>query len=78
MKDGEQGALEVLVEPFDWLDGLEPQPTLEIVPLYMTSKNNNDMIMDTFAPMDQVAVKEPAHPLGNASVSCVHFPRLCL
>ena len=69
MKDGEQGALEMLVEPFAWLDGLELQPTLEIVPLYMTSKNNNDMIMDTFAPMDQVAVKGLAHPLRNTSTS---------
>ena len=57
IKDGEQGALEMLVELFDWLDSLEPQPTLEIVPLYMTSENNNDMVIDTLAPIDQAAVK---------------------
>jgi hypothetical protein len=27
MKDAEQSALEMLVDLFDWLDGVEPQPT---------------------------------------------------
>jgi len=30
----EQGALETLVNLFDWLDGLEPQPTSEMIPHY--------------------------------------------
>ena len=34
VKAGEQSALEMLVDLFDWLDGLEPQPTREIFPLY--------------------------------------------
>jgi len=30
VKAGEENALEMLVDLFDWLDGLEPQPTTEI------------------------------------------------
>jgi len=30
VKDREQGALEILVELFNWMDGLEPQPVTEI------------------------------------------------
>jgi hypothetical protein len=33
MKGSEQGALKMLVNLFDWLDNLEPQPTTEIVSL---------------------------------------------
>ena len=33
VKAGEQSALEMLVDLFDWLDGLEPQATREIFPL---------------------------------------------
>jgi hypothetical protein len=32
-KDSEQGALKMLVNLFDWLDGLEPRPATEIVSL---------------------------------------------
>lgn len=31
VKDAEQNGLEVLVNLFDWLDGLEPQPTTKII-----------------------------------------------
>jgi len=34
VKDREQGALEMLVELFNWMDGLEPQPATEITSLY--------------------------------------------
>jgi len=30
----ERGALEMLVDLFDWLDGLEPQPRMKVAPLY--------------------------------------------
>jgi len=43
VKDGEQSALETLVEIFDWLDSLEPQGTVEIV---------------TRSPVDQGVTKE--------------------
>ena len=33
VKSGEEQALEMLVEFFDWMDGLEPQPTMEAVTL---------------------------------------------
>ena len=34
VKASEQDALEMLVDLFDWLDGLEPQPTSEVVSRY--------------------------------------------
>ena len=34
VKASEQDALEMLVDLFDWLDGLEPQPTTKTVSLY--------------------------------------------
>jgi len=34
VKDREQEALEMLVELFNWMDGLEPQPATEITSLY--------------------------------------------
>jgi hypothetical protein len=37
VKASEQRALEMLVDVFDWLYGLEPQPVSEIVPLYEDS-----------------------------------------
>ena len=37
MKNAEQRALEMLVNLFDWLDDLEPQPTTEILSLYKKS-----------------------------------------
>ena len=37
VKAGEEQALEMLVDFFDWLDGLEGQPTMEAVNLYELS-----------------------------------------
>jgi len=39
VKTGEEKALEMLVDLFDWLDGLEQQPTTETVSLGATSWN---------------------------------------
>ena len=39
VKAAEQGALENLVNLFDWLDGLEPQPTSEVVTHYEESRS---------------------------------------
>ena len=41
VKAKEQGALETLVDLFDWLDGLTPQPTTAIVTLYEKSQSKN-------------------------------------
>jgi hypothetical protein len=40
VKVAEQNTLGTLVELFDWLDGLVPQPTREIFPLYEDPQNN--------------------------------------
>ena len=55
---GEDQALETLVDLFDWLDRLEPQPTTEIVYLYNLSQSIEAMITNTLAQMDQAAAKK--------------------
>jgi hypothetical protein len=57
VKSAEQRALEMLVDLFDWLDGLEPQSTTEIVALYEKSQAIEVKITDTFAQMDQATAK---------------------
>jgi len=44
----EQGALEMLVNLFDWLDGLEQQPTSEVVPHYEKFRN---MVANLISPI---------------------------
>jgi len=56
----EQDALDMLVNLFDWLDGLEPRPTTEIISLYDMSQNIEAMITDTLAQMEQGAAKKAA------------------
>jgi len=34
VKTAEQDAMEMLVDLFDWLDGIEPQPRMKVAPLY--------------------------------------------
>ncbi|KZV68359.1 hypothetical protein PENSPDRAFT_634475 [Peniophora sp. CONT] len=55
--DGEATALETLVEVFDWLDGLEPQPTTEILDLYEKSQSIEQQITNTLVAMEQAAAK---------------------
>jgi hypothetical protein len=50
-----QNALEMLVELFDWLDGLEPQPTMNILSLYEKHQAIEANITSTVAQMDQAA-----------------------
>jgi hypothetical protein len=57
VKRAEENALEMLVDLFDWLDGLEPQPTTEIITLYEKSQAIESMITNTLAQMDQTAAK---------------------
>ena len=54
----QEKALEELVILFDWLDGLRPLPTTEIVYLYNISQNIEATITSTFAQMDQAATKK--------------------
>jgi hypothetical protein len=54
VKAGEENALEMLEELFDWLDGLEPQPTKVISPLYEESWD----IADNYALTVQAWAKE--------------------
>jgi hypothetical protein len=53
--DAEEWALEMLVKLFDWLDGLRPQPTTEIVYLYNLSQDIEAMITNALAQMEQAA-----------------------
>jgi len=58
MKASEQKALEMLVDLFDWLDGLTPQPTTEIVSLYEKSQEIGAKISNILAQMDQASAKK--------------------
>jgi len=58
MEEGEKKALEMLVDFFDWLDGLKPQPATEIVALYQKSQAIEAKITDTLAQMEQATNKK--------------------
>ena len=81
-KHSEQNALNTLVELFDWLDGLTPQPTKKIDNLYNLSQQIESTIMDALAQMDQAAEKkdEIRRLMDNPKVSFSPFsyPRLTL
>ena len=55
---GEEQALEMSVDLFDWLDGLGPQPTKEIVYFYNASQSIEATITNTIAEIDQAATKK--------------------
>lgn len=52
---GEEKALDILVQMFDWLDGLKPQPTTDIMSLYDQSQEIETEIANTLAIMRQAA-----------------------
>ena len=54
----EEQALEMLVDLFDWLDGLRPQRTTEVARLYIMSQTIEAMITDTLAQIEQTATKK--------------------
>jgi hypothetical protein len=58
MKVAEQNALEMLVDLFDWLGGLEPQSTTETVSLYEHSQVIEATTTNAIAQMNQTATKE--------------------
>ena len=55
---GEEQALEMLVDLFDWLDGLGARPATDIVYLYHLSQSIEAMITNTLAQIDQAAMKK--------------------
>jgi hypothetical protein len=54
VKSSEENAMGVLVELFDWLDGLEPQATMGMFPLQEIGR----MAANTPAPMGQVVANQ--------------------
>ena len=81
VKSAEENALEMLVELFDWLDGLEPQPTTEIIALYEKSQAIESRIANIFADMDQTGakmmeIKDLLRDLKKKSAVSFHLPSL--
>ncbi len=75
----EENALEMLVELFDWLDGLEPQPTREITTLYEKSQDIESRVTNTLAQMNQAAtkmaeIKNLIDDFGKKSAVSFHTP----
>ena len=55
---GEEQALEMLVDLFDWLDDLGPQPTTEMVHRYNLSQKVEATITNIVAEIDQAVTKK--------------------
>ncbi len=77
----EVNALGMLVELFDWLDGLEPQPTNEIKDLYEKSQDIELKVTDTLTQMEQattkvVEIKKLMEDLRNGNAVSFHLPSL--
>jgi len=58
VKDGHQKALQEVGSIFDWLDGLKPQPTNEIMNLYEQSQQINRDIENAMSRATQISVKK--------------------
>ena len=69
VKVGEQHALEMLVQLFDWLDGLEPQRTTEIG----VSQRVKAKTTDRLPPMGQVEPKKARRSAVSGSLF-LHLP----
>jgi hypothetical protein len=72
VKAGEQNVLEMLVALIDWLDGLVPQSTKEIVSLYENIQAIEAKVTNVLAEMNQEAtmgakIKEQKRKLQRAS-----------
>lgn len=75
----EQRALEMLVNLFDWLDGLEPQPATEITRLYESYQSIESKTTSVLAQIDQtVAMKAELDTLKYSAVSPPPFFNLTL
>ena len=72
VKGGEENALETLVELFDWLDRLEPQPMADIVPFYQEAQNIMSILADTHPPTDQEVAAGKAEDSTVSYISTLH------
>ena len=72
VQTGQEDALEMLVDLFDWLDGLEPQPTTNAVPPCGTTHNDKVATAENCAPMGKTAAKETKRSAVRCS-SHLHF-----
>ena len=78
VKDGEQGALEMLVNLFDWLDSLKRHSTTEVVSLYEESQNSKSWTTGILSPMDQATATKATTPIALYSLlqDVARHPRL--
>ena len=81
VKDAEQNALEMLVELFDWLDGLEPQPTTELIAIHDKAEAIESKITSTLDQMGEAATKMVelkglTEKLRNGTAVSFHLPSL--
>ncbi|KIJ66933.1 hypothetical protein HYDPIDRAFT_26350 [Hydnomerulius pinastri MD-312] len=60
VEEGHKKALGELVKIFDWMDGLSPQPTKDILSLYNQSQDIERKISDVLSTMEQMATKKQA------------------
>ncbi len=79
VKRAEENALETSVKLFDWLDGLEPQPTTEIIATYKKSEDIESRITSTLAQMGQAAttmaeIRNLMEDLRKKSTVSFHLP----
>jgi len=65
VRGAEENAFEMLVDLFDWLDGVEPQPTTEIVSFYDNSRKVKDIIE---------RCQTEAKSSGVRCLTCLHPP----
>ncbi|VDC07470.1 unnamed protein product [Peniophora sp. CBMAI 1063] len=70
VKVPEEDALETLVRVFDWLDGVTPQPTTEILSLYEKSQAIEEQIANSLAQMEQAIAK------WNETQKCIRAIKL--
>ena len=78
VKDGEQGALEMLVSLFDWLDSRERHPTTEVVSLHEKSQYSKSRTTELISPMDQATATKAMTPIALSSLlqDVARHPRL--
>ncbi|KAH7106389.1 hypothetical protein BKA62DRAFT_293773 [Auriculariales sp. MPI-PUGE-AT-0066] len=57
VKNCETAALQTMVKLFDWMDGLNPQPTTEILEIFNQSQDIAQNISDIISQMEQATVK---------------------
>lgn len=76
VKTGEKNALGMLVDLFDWLDGLEPQPTMEMFPLSGEPQMIAAKIANAPAPIVAANQKTNSVRLHLAYTFCLNSPSL--